>query len=609
MFEGIAVHQWLCWGTLYLLAAGVALSSETRWLCPKSCRCNTVLLEVNCSDGQFTTVPNGLPQNSNLLNLTHNKIKTLVHQQFQTLTQLLDLDLSDNIMVIIEVEAFLGLQSLITLRLARNRLKIIPVGVFAGLPKLKLLDISRNEILVFLDFTFRDLTALQFIEAADNDLVFISHQAFTGLTSLQELHLDGCNLTAVPTEALTQLGSLKRLHFYRMGITTLPNYSFRHLERLKELLISHCHWLENLSGNSLFGLNLTSLTIRHCNLSVVPYISLHHLVYLVYLDLSFNPITYIHENLFGDLLRLQELHLVGGSLLRIEIGAFNGLAHFKLLNVSRNFLTTLEVGVFHSVDALRTLGLDNNPLACDCRLLWVVQRRPYLDLDGNPPTCTTSVQLQGWYFLDFTKAELPGLLTCRKPSILNPKPQEVRVDQGHTVVFYCNTEGEPLPSVTWISPQLKPLSPIGRIRTLSNGSLEVRYAQPQDSGTYLCVASNAAGNDSLLVSFYVRAFSSSSKKPFHLKGWFAFPSASPGVNGNQSIPLDVKTLLVAATIGLISFFSSVSVCFIFMFFWSKSKGQIKHTATIAYVPRSAVSISNGGKGNYMETSRFTMKLI
>ncbi|XP_028452662.1 leucine-rich repeat and immunoglobulin-like domain-containing nogo receptor-interacting protein 1 [Perca flavescens] len=609
MFEGIAIHQWLCWGTLYLLAVGVALSSETRWLCPKSCRCNTVLLEVNCSDGQLTTVPNGLPQNPKLLNLTHNKIKTLVHQQFLTLTQLLDLDLSDNIIVIIEVEAFLGLQSLITLRLARNHLKIIPVGVFAGLPKLKLLDISSNEILVFLDFTFRDLTALQFIKAADNDLVFISHQAFTGLTSLQELRLDGCNLTAVPTEALTQLGSLKSLHFYRMGITTLPNYSFRHLERLKELLISHCRWLENLSGNSLFGLNLTSLTIRHCNLSVVPYISLHHLVYLVYLDLSFNPITYIHENLFGDLLRLQELHLVGGSLLHIEIGAFKGLAHFKLLNVSRNFLTTLEVGAFHLVDALRTLGLDNNPLACDCRLLWVVQRRLYLDFGGNPPTCATSVQLQGWYFVDFTEAELPGLLTCRQPSILNPKPQEVRVDQGQTVVFYCNAEGDPLPSVTWISPQLKPLSPIGRIRALSNGSLEVRYAQPQDSGAYLCVASNAAGNDSLLVSIHVRAFPSSSKNPFHLKGWFAFPSASPGVNGNQNIPLDVKTLLVAATIGLISFFSSVSVCFIFMFFWSKSKGQIKHTATIAYVPRSAVSSSNGGKGNYMETSRFTMKLI
>lgn len=608
MFVGIAVHERLCWGALYLLAAGLVLTSETRRPCPHSCRCNTSVLELNCSYGQLTTVPDGLPQDTKLLNLTHNIIKTLVRQQFQTLTHLLDLDLSDNILVIIEVEAFFGLQSLLTLRLARNHLKIIPVGAFAGLTKLQLLDISDNKILVFLDFTFRDLAALQFIKAAENDLVFISHQAFTGLTSLQELHLDACNLTAVPTEALTQLSGLRSLHFHQLGLNSLPNYSFRHLARLKELFISHCPWLETLSGNSLFGLNLTSLTIIHCNLSDVPYIPLHHLVYLIYLDLSFNPITYIHGILLGDLLRLQELHLVGGSLLRIELGAFKGLARFRLLNVSRNLLTTLETGVFHSVDTLESLGLDNNPLACDCRLLWVVHRRLYLDFGGYPPTCTTSAQLQGWDFLDFSEAELPALLTCRQPRILNRQPQEVRVDQGHTVVFYCNTEGDPLPSVTWLNPQLRPLSPIGRIRVLSNGSLEVRYAQPQDSGKYLCVASNAAGNDSVPVSLHVRRFPSSSKNPFRLKSWFAFPSASPGVNGPQKLPFDVKTLLIAATIGFTSFFSSVSVCFIFMLFWSKSKGQIKHTATIAYVPRSTMS-SNGGTGNSTETSRFTMKLI
>ncbi|XP_053190532.1 leucine-rich repeat and immunoglobulin-like domain-containing nogo receptor-interacting protein 1 [Scomber japonicus] len=606
MFVGIAVHQRLCWGALYLLAAGLALTSETRRLCPHSCRCNTTVLELNCSYGQLTTVPDGLPQDTKLLNLTHNIIKTLVHEQFQTLTHLLDLDLSDNFLAIIEVEAFLGLHSLLTLRLAHNHLKIIPVGAFAGLSKLQLLDISDNKILVVLDFTFHDLASLQFIKAEENDLVFISHQAFTGLTSLQELHLDACNLTAVPTEALTQLSGLRSFYFHRLGLNSLPNYSFRHLVRLKELFISHCPWLETLSGNSLFGLNLTSLTITHCNLSTVPYIPLHHLVYLVYLDLSFNPITYIHAML-GDLLRLQEFHLVGGSLLRIELGAFRGLARFRLLNVSRNLLTTLEKRVFHSLDTLESLGLDNNPLACDCRLLWVVRKRLYLDFGGYPPTCTTSVQLQGWNFLDFSEAELPGLLTCRQPRILNHKPQEVKVDQGHTVVFYCNVEGDPQPSVTWLNPQLRPLSPIGRIRALSNGSLEVRYAQPQDSGTYLCVASNAAGNDSLPVSLHVRCFPSSSKNPFRLKSWFAFPSASPGVNGPQKLPFDFKTLLVAATIGFASFFSSVSICFIFMFFWSKSKGRIKHTATIAYVPRSAASGSAGGTGN--ETSRFTMKLI
>ncbi|XP_030003778.1 leucine-rich repeat and immunoglobulin-like domain-containing nogo receptor-interacting protein 1 [Sphaeramia orbicularis] len=605
MFEVITVH----WGALYLLAAGVALTIETQRQCPPSCLCNPLLLEVNCSDVQLSRVPDTLPQDAKLLSLTKNKIKILVHQQFQALTHLQDLDLSDNILAVIEVEAFLGLHSLLSLHLAHNHLKIIPVGAFTGLPKLQMLDISSNEILVLLDFTFRDLAALQSLKAVENDLVFISRQAFSGLTSLQQLHLDGSNLTAVPTEALTPLSDLRSLYFHRTGLTMLPNYSFRHLGRLKVLVISHCPWLETLSTNSLFGLNLTSLSIRHCNLSAVPYIPLYHLVYLVYLDLSFNPITYIHRNLLGDLLRLQEFHVFGASLLQIEHGAFKGMSHLKVLNVSRNRLTTLEAEVFHSVDNLKTLGLDNNPLACDCRLLWVVQRQLHLNFGGNLPICTTSVQLQGWSFLDFSGGELSGLLTCRQPRVRNHKHQALTVEQGNTVVFYCKAEGDPQPSVTWLNPQLRPLSSMGRIRTLSNGSLEVRYAQPQDSGTYLCMASNAAGNDSLRVSLRVREFPSSSKNNFHLKSWFASPSVSPDETDTQKLPFDVKTLLIAATIGFLSFFCSVSLCFILMFFWSKSKGQIKHTATIAYVPRSTMSSSNSGTGNYMETSRFTMKLL
>ncbi|KAM3857937.1 leucine-rich repeat and immunoglobulin-like domain-containing nogo receptor-interacting protein 1 [Diretmus argenteus] len=606
MCEGTAVQRRLCWGAVYLWAVGVACAIETPWPCPQPCKCNIVELEVNCSERQLATVPNGLPQDSQLLNITHNKIKTLVHQQFKTLTQLWDLDLSDNILVMIEVEAFLGLTSLLTLRLARNHLKVIPVGAFVGLSKLQLLDISSNEILVFLDFTFRDLAALQHMRAGENDLVYISHHAFTGLTSLQELHLDQCNLTTVPTEALTQLSGLTSLRFHRLGLTTLLNNSFRLLRRLKELVISHCPWLEVLAGNSLFGLNLTSLTISNCNLSAMPYIPLHHLVYLVYLDLSFNPIAYIQGNLLGDLLRLQEFHLVGGQLLRIELGAFRGLAHFKLLNVSGNLLTTLEVGAFHSLDNLEILRLDNNPLACDCRLLWVVRRRLYLDFGGHPPICTTSAQLRGRNLLDFSPAELPGLFACRRPRILNRKPQNVRVDEGHTVLFNCKAVGDPLPSITWLNPQLTPSSSIGRIRVLANGSLEIRYAQPQDSGTYLCVASNAAGNDSFCVSLHVRGSPSSPRNPFSLDKWFAFPSGSPAVNGTQPFPFDAKTLVIAVTIGFLSFLSSVTICFIFMFFWSKTKGRIKHTATIAYVPRSSMTNTKGSTGG---TGRMTMKLI
>lgn len=604
MFAGIMTDKRLVWATLYLFGAGVALPSDIQ--CPLPCFCNSSEQSVNCSGVQLSAIPTNLPLNAKAVSFTHNKIKSLGSHQFQGLAHLLELDFCDNILAVIEVEAFVGLHALLSLKLARNHLKIIPVEAFSGLPKLQLLDISDNEILVLLAFTFRDLPSLRCLNASQNDLVFVSHNAFMGLTSLQELYLDGGNLTEVPTNAITQLSELKSLHFNHFDLATLPNFSFYPLGSLKQLVISQWAMLETLSVNSLFGLNLTHLTISHCNLSAVPYTPLHHLVYLVRLDLSYNPITYIYKQLFGDLLRLQEFHLIGGSLLHIELGAFKGLAYFRVLNVSRNDLTTLESGILHSLQTLKVLVLDKNPLKCDCRLLWLVKRQLYLNFGGSLPACTTSSREQEVSFLEFSEDEISRLLTCTRPRIRKRKKQEVRVDQGHTVMLYCNAEGDPGPSVTWFDPLLRPVLPVGRLRSLPNGSLEVRYAQPQDSGTYVCVASNAAGNDSLRVSLNVRGFPSSPKKLFRLTSWFAAPSATPDASATQELPFDVKTLLIAATIGFLSFFSSVCLCFILMFFWSKSRGQLKHTATIAYVPRSATSSSHGG---HKETSRFTMKLL
>ncbi|XP_005159367.1 leucine-rich repeat and immunoglobulin-like domain-containing nogo receptor-interacting protein 4a isoform X1 [Danio rerio] len=595
----------LYWWVVLQWVVGVATSGP----CAQRCDCSPKLPLVDCSSQQLSAVPEGVPDATQVLNLTYNHLKTLSSRQFFSLRQLRELDLSANMLTVIEVEAFVGLQNLITLRLSRNRLKIIPVGAFSGLPNVQFLDISENEILVLLDDMFGEMPSLQKLEASENDLVFISNRAFSGLPNLLELRLERCNLTTVPSEAFSRLTGLQHLRFCRLGLTALPNNSFRQLQRLQDLHVSRCPWLHTLAVNSLIGLNLTSLTLSHCNLSAVPYAPLHHLVYLRYLDLSYNPITTVLSGLLGDLLRLQELHLVSTGLLHVESGAFRNLAFFRLLNVSDNRLVTLEESAFHAVGSLEVLRLDGNPLACDCRLLWVMRRRLRLRFAGHAPSCVSPVQVQGRMFQDFAESEVARTFTCRQARILTRKPQDVRSDEGHTVLFFCAADGDPAPSIIWLNPKRSVLTASGRIRVLPNGTLEVRYAQVQDSGYYLCIASNAAGNDSISVSLRVRGFPASSRNrsgSFFLDGW-SFASGQTAVNGSQPFPFDVKTLVIAVTMGFLSFLSSVALCFIFMFFWSQSKGQIKHTATIQFVPRSSASTTAGR--STVETGRFTMKLI
>lgn len=605
-------YRWAC-RMLLLLWCTCMSTADIPWPCPQRCDCNAATLDVSCARKYLTSVPEGLASDARRLDLSSNRLKTLSRRQFSGLSKLQELDLSNNVLSMIEVEAFLGLQSLRVLKIRGNRLKIIPVGVFAGLSNLRSLDLSENEILVFLDYTFRDMGSLQQLNAAENDLVFISQRAFAGLQSLQELIVDRSNLTSVPSEALSQLQSLVRLRMRRLTIGALPNSAFRRLHQLRSLKIQHWPSLDTVGGNSLLGLNLTTLVISNCNLSAVPYAAMRHLVYLRYLDLSYNPITVIQGNQLGDLLRLQELHLVGGGLLQVEPFAFRGLPYFRLLNVSANRLTTLEESAFHSVGNLQTLRLDRNPLACDCRLLWVARRRLRLDFDGRQPVCSQPERARGRRLGDFSEGELPVVFTCRSAYIPNRRPQEVLTEEGTTALFDCRAEGSPPPSITWLSTQQTLLTSMGRIRVLANGSLEVRYAQVQDSGTYMCLATNAAGNDSIFVKLQVQGFPYNRTAPYYPDGgggdWStssAYPSATnTSAQVRKPYPFDAKTLVIATTMGFLSFLSSVAICFVFMFFWSQSKGQIKHTATIDFVPRSSM----GGGGGDGDTGRFTMKLI
>lgn len=601
-------HQ--TWVLALLLLCCLHLSvSNFLWPCPQKCICRQDTLEVNCSSKHLTVVPEALHISARRLNLSGNRLKTLSRRQFYGLTQLEELDLSENIISMIEVEAFQGLKNLRILKIKNNRLKIIPVGVFSGLPNLINLDISKNEILVFLDYTFQEMVNLREMNAGENDLVFISQRAFVGLQSLQELNVDRSNLTFIPTEAFSQLQSLTKLYLRRLNINVLPNNAFRRLHQLHTLQILQWPSLETLNSNSLMSLNLTTLVISNCNLSAIPYASLRHLTHLIYLDLSYNPITSIEGNMLGELLRLQEFHLVGGKLLRIEPGAFRCLVHFQLLNVSSNRLTTLEESAFHTIGNLQTLRLDRNPLTCDCRLLWVVRHRLRLNFDGRQPTCSTPERGRKREFRDFSEAELPKVFICTQAYILERKLQEAKIDEGTNVQFECKVDGYPPPSITWLSPQQTPFSSMGRIRVHTNGTLEVRYAQVQDTGTYQCIAANVAGNDSISARLHVRNSPRNYTTPnFFDESWVETsfpPSTNSSAQVSSPYPFDAKTLVIATTMGFLSFLSSVIICFVFMFLWSQSQGQIKHTATIDFVPRTSV----GGGGDGADTGRFTMKLI
>ncbi|XP_046953396.1 leucine-rich repeat and immunoglobulin-like domain-containing nogo receptor-interacting protein 3 [Lynx rufus] len=590
---------WLCVLSLQLLLLPAAPPPAGG--CPARCECTAQTRAVACPRRRLTAVPDGIPAETRLLELSRNRIRCLNPGDLAALPLLEELDLSENVIAHVEPGAFANLPRLRVLRLRGNLLKLIPPGVFTRLDNLTLLDLSENKLVILLDYTFQDLRSLRRLEVGDNHLVFISRRAFAGLLALEELTLERCNLTALSGESLGHLRGLGALRLRHLAIAALEDQNFRRLPGLLHLEIDNWPLLEEVAAGSLQGLNLTSLSVTHTNITAVPAAALRHQAHLTCLNLSHNPISTVPRGSFRDLVRLRELHLAGALLAVVEPQAFLGLRQIRLLNLSNNLLSTLEESTFHSVNTLETLRVDGNPLACDCRLLWIVQRRKTLNFDGRLPACATPAEVRGDALRNLPDSVLFEYFVCRKPKIRERRLQRVTAAAGDDVRFQCRAEGEPAPTVAWVTPRHRAVTAAagaGRARVLPGGTLEIRGARPQDSGTYTCVASNAGGNDTYFATLTVQPEPAANRTP------------GEGRNDTQAaarFPLDLTSILVSTAMGCITFLGVVLFCFLLLFAWSRGRGQHKNNFSVEYsfrkVDGPAAAAGPGG------ARKFTMKMI
>ncbi|XP_057696301.1 leucine-rich repeat and immunoglobulin-like domain-containing nogo receptor-interacting protein 3a [Corythoichthys intestinalis] len=580
-------------------------------VCPQRCECISKLKTVSCHGKRLSALPDGIPSDTRTLDLSGNKLRWVEHGDLLSFPHVEKLDLSENMISALEPNAFSSLQSLQSLSLRGNQLKLIPMGAFSHLSNLTSLDLSGNNLVILLDFTFQDLKSLRNLEVGDNDLVYISNKAFLGLVALRELTIERCNLTSVSSQSLSYLHNLVTLRLRYLSISTLEDQNFRKLGNLKGLEIDHWPYLEYITPHSLQGLNLSWLSITHTNITSVPTSALRSLSHLTSLNLSFNPISVLESWSLRDLLRLKELHLVNSRLATVQPYALGGLRQIRLLNLSANNLVTLEEGAFQSVNTLETLRLDGNPLACDCRLLWILQRRKTLNFDGASPVCRTPVEVQGRALGAFSDSALFDHFTCQKPKIRNRKLQQISAREGQVVSFVCKAEGEPEPVIFWISPQRRRITTksSGRLTVLKEGTLEIRYAQVIDTGTYICIASNAGGNDTYFATLTVSGLPLDAALMAN-RTYYAGDLNDTNLNDTRvflKFTLDLKTILISTAMGCIMFLGVVLFCFILLFVWSRGRGQHKNNFSVEYSFRKVDGpATSGGQGG---ARKFNMKMI
>lgn len=98
------------------------------------------------------------------------------------------------------------------------------------------------------------------------------------------------------------------------------------------------------------------------------------------------------------------------------------------------------------------------------------------------------------------------------PRIQPPKTTELSIYLGKTVAFHCLASGKPPAQISWILPDRTFVRDPGTIHTvlspmslLQNGTLRIHSANFSSKGDYKCIASNAAGADTVTYQLHVAA--------------------------------------------------------------------------------------------------------
>ncbi|XP_075995907.1 leucine-rich repeat neuronal protein 1 [Genypterus blacodes] len=510
-------------------------------LCPLQCVCETrpwytpqsvyhQARTVDCNELHLQRVPANVSADTQVLLLQSNNISS-ISTELQSLTNLTELDLSQNHFTQVSSMGLSSLGRLVTLYLEENHIEELE------------------------DFSLRNLSSLEELYINHNHISSIGPKAFSGLTNLLRLHLNSNRLVAIDSRWFESLPSLEILMIGENPILGLEERNFLPLSRLHSLVLAGMG-LASVPAAAFQGLDyLESLSFYDNQLRSVPRDALSVLPNLKFLDLNKNPISRIQQGDFQNLPHLEELSLNNmEELLLVERGAFQNIPELVKLELCNNpQLSYIDPQAFSDVSSLRSLQLYNNqlsllssvllsslssleevslhsnPLRCDCLSSWgphlgnqshLKLLEASISLCSSPPYLVGR-ELQEVVALGWGGAEGGGANSCLPHISPHAFPPVMNVSLGQPITLECWADADPAPQFYWVTPtgdkvsseavaapiiseQRRGLSRERKKHRMSEpGALVIEHAEPSDTGLYTCVAWTVEGADTKSVSVFV----------------------------------------------------------------------------------------------------------
>ncbi|KAH8257045.1 hypothetical protein KR038_001915 [Drosophila bunnanda] len=304
--------------------------------------------------------------NLTYLNLAYNNLTSIQTSVFIGANVLMRLDLSYNDITSLSVNAFCGLHTISQIFLTGNRLKELHSDIFKDNEYLEKVSFEGNLLTTIQPEVFRNMRRIKEVNLSNNQLIYIHPDTFAEAASLENLVL---SYNQLRNFQLTEKNIVHQLHLDNNHLTNLTINATRFVRashnNISQLILHQSLHIEtlDLSANRLTSIsNITNIT------------------YMLYLDVSDNPIGPLNISTFAQLKRLRGLNLRGTGIRELKFGMFSKQKYLEELDLSFNNLTTLNLDMFVPyLTNLKKFLVDGNELR---------------ELQGNRSFSDTFPQLQ-----------------------------------------------------------------------------------------------------------------------------------------------------------------------------------------------------------------------
>ncbi|XP_072337691.1 polycystin-1 isoform X1 [Scyliorhinus torazame] len=171
------------------------------------------------------------------------------------------------------------------------------------------------------------------------------------------------------------------------------------------------------------------------------------------LDLSYNGIFSLDDNLLDNLTSLEKLYLQGNNISILFKEIFAGRRCLSDIDISNNQISTLEDGIFADLFNLSKINLSFNELVCDCNLSWLPtwmseeEANGVIIVDSEFIKCAKPSKLKDVSVLSVNFSSLfygSEFVACSpdRQSIVNLTLAAKWISSRESCIAFCFTEGE-----------------------------------------------------------------------------------------------------------------------------------------------------------------------